>query len=83
MSIKISSKRTVLPSTRLSAPKNAAVRGRSGAGKAPNNKTPLQELLNSISESWSRIPREERDRIPTDGAMNIDHYLYGIPKVSE
>jgi antitoxin component of MazEF toxin-antitoxin module len=36
---------------------------------------------------WERIaaltaamPQEELERVPTDGAAQIDHYLYGHPK---
>ena len=36
-----------------------------------------------MDERWSRIPESERARIPVDGAKNLDHYLYGAPKVSE
>lgn len=42
----------------------------------PQKRTPWQiwrEHLKDISE-------EELDRIPTDGSVNLDHYLYGAPK---
>ena len=36
---------------------------------------------------WERIaalsadaPKEELDKVPTDGAAQLDHYLYGHPK---
>ena len=36
---------------------------------------------------WERIaaltadaPQEELDKLPTDGAAQLDHYLYGYPK---
>ena len=39
---------------------------------------------------WERIlaltadaPPEELAKVPTDGAAQIDHYLYGTPKTSE
>ena len=39
---------------------------------------------------WERIaaraaatPQEEVDRLPPDGAAQIDHYLYGHPKQPE
>jgi Arc/MetJ-type ribon-helix-helix transcriptional regulator len=41
----------------------------------------------SISEIFIRlaqqIPPEEWSRVPTDLSINLDHYLYGSPKVSE
>src|SRR3990172_6283683 len=33
-----------------------------------------------IVDSSKRIPRRELERQPRDGAANIDHYLYGVPK---
>jgi hypothetical protein len=29
------------------------------------------------------IPQEELDRLPADFAKNLDHYLYGSPKIEE
>jgi hypothetical protein len=83
MSTKISSKRKIPPANRRTAAKHGATNGLNGSIQGLKSRTPLQELLDSITESWSRIPQEERDRIPADGAMNIDHYLYGTPKVTE
>jgi Arc/MetJ-type ribon-helix-helix transcriptional regulator len=41
----------------------------------------------SISEIFVRlgqqVPMEEWAKIPTDFSKNLDHYLYGAPKVSE
>ena len=44
-------------------------------------------LAPSAPPFWERIaalsadaPPEELDRLPTDGAAQIDHYLYGHPK---
>ena len=28
----------------------------------------------------ARLPADEVARMPTDGAENLDHYVYGIPK---
>ena len=85
MATKISSKRSAAAprAARRVTAKNGVVNRRNAAGETRKIRTPLQELLDSIAESWSRIPQEERDRIPADGAMNVDHYLYGAPKVSE
>jgi hypothetical protein len=33
-----------------------------------------------VVELGESIPKEEWDRVPTDGAQNLDHYLYGHPK---
>jgi hypothetical protein len=38
---------------------------------------PIWEEIREISE---RVPAEEWDRLPTDGSVQHDHYLYGTPK---
>ncbi len=49
--------------------------------------TPTTKGEESISEIFLRlgkqVPDEEWSKIPTDFSKNIDHYLYGAPKVSE
>ena len=47
----------------------------------------LAEPLSSIKPIWEEIleltadvPDEEFERLPTDGAEQHDHYLYGTPK---
>jgi antitoxin component of MazEF toxin-antitoxin module len=36
-----------------------------------------------IAARASEIPPEELDKLPPDGAAQIDHYLYGHPKRAE
>jgi hypothetical protein len=31
-------------------------------------------------EAGMALPAEERARIPRDGSVNLDHYVYGLPK---
>jgi hypothetical protein len=38
---------------------------------------PLWQQLIELSEE---VPAEEWDKVPTDLAENLDHYLYGSPK---
>ena len=38
---------------------------------------PLWEIAEEIS---AQIPAEEWEKLPTDGAEQHDHYLYGSPK---
>lgn len=33
-----------------------------------------------IRELWSDMPDDVRAKLPTDGADQIDHYVYGVPK---
>jgi len=40
---------------------------------------PIWESFTTFAQS---IPPEVLDRLPTDGAANHDHYLYGSPKQS-
>lgn len=41
------------------------------------NARPIWEIAKEIGES---IPLEEWEKIPSDGSVNHDHYLYGAPK---
>jgi antitoxin component of MazEF toxin-antitoxin module len=36
-----------------------------------------------IAARAAEIPSEELDKLPPDGAAQIDHYLYGHPKLPE
>ena len=43
-----------------------------------------KNLFETMLEGMERdIPAEEWDKLPTDGAENHDHYLYGAPKKNE
>jgi hypothetical protein len=42
-----------------------------------DRKRPIWEV---IAERVEAIPEEELDKIPHDGAVNHDHYLYGAAK---
>ncbi len=33
-----------------------------------------------IREIWSDMPEDARAKLPADGASQIDHYVYGLPK---
>lgn len=39
---------------------------------------PIEEV---VAEIVAKIPEEELDKLPTDFAKNLDHYLYGAEKV--
>ena len=41
------------------------------------DKRPFWERMAEIS---SEIPEEEWAKLPSDGSVNHDHYLYGAPK---
>ena len=44
------------------------------------DRRPIWEVVKEITDS---IPEEEWEKLPKDGAMNHDHYLYGTPKIKE
>jgi phage terminase Nu1 subunit (DNA packaging protein) len=39
-----------------------------------------QPISQAIREIWSDMPVEVRTKLPRDGASEIDHYIYGLPK---
>jgi len=39
-----------------------------------------KSLLEKIQERVSKLSDETLERLPIDGAENLDHYLYGSPK---
>ncbi len=41
----------------------------------------ILDLLNRVKEIQAQVPTEEWDKLPHDGSINHDHYLYGSPKV--
>jgi hypothetical protein len=41
------------------------------------------DLLKDIEVMQSQVPEAEWDKVPHDGSINHDHYLYGAPKVDE
>jgi hypothetical protein len=39
-----------------------------------------KSLVEKIREIWSDVPPEAWASMPTDGASEHDHYIYGLPK---
>jgi len=37
-------------------------------------------IWEQFAEAFENVPDEELDRLPTDLAANVDHYVYGLPK---
>lgn len=37
-------------------------------------------IFEEIEKIVSEVPPEAWDEVPTDGSINVDHYLYGAPK---
>src|SRR5688572_952787 len=42
--------------------------------------TSRKPIWAKIREAFDRVPQEEMEGLPTDGAANVDHYAYGLPK---
>jgi hypothetical protein len=42
-----------------------------------------RSVSQSIREIWSDMPADVRAKLPHDGASQIDHYVYGLPKRDE
>jgi hypothetical protein len=40
-------------------------------------KRPLSERIRGL---WSDMPCDVRAKLPPDGASQVDHYVYGLPK---
>jgi hypothetical protein len=41
----------------------------------------ILDLLERVKEIQAQVPTEEWDKLPHDGSINHDHYLYGSPQV--
>ena len=42
-----------------------------------NRKKTIWEVAQDIN---AKLPQDTWDSVPTDGSINLDHYLYGAPK---
>jgi hypothetical protein len=47
----------------------------------PKNKS-TESLWEMAARLRAQVPPEEWDKLPTDLAKNVDHYLYGAKKIS-
>jgi hypothetical protein len=53
----------------------------SGVSAEPNgtsqDRRPIWEIVEEVNAG---LPADTWDSVPTDGSINLDHYLYGAPK---
>jgi hypothetical protein len=42
--------------------------------------TEHQTIWDMVKEFAEEVPKEAWDELPTDGSINVDHYLYGHKK---
>jgi hypothetical protein len=45
-----------------------------------HNLAGAQPISARIRQIWSDMPEDVRAKLPKDGASQIDHYVYGLPK---
>ena len=48
--------------------------------EAPATGAPKRRISQRIAEIMADVPAEEFARLPKDGARQVDHYVYGLPK---
>jgi len=39
-----------------------------------------RRISSTIRQIWKDVPDEVRAKLPPDGASQVDHYVYGLPK---
>ena len=49
-------------------------------GPVTSTAAPRAPISDVILDIWSDLTPEELAMLPTDGASQIDHYVYGLPK---
>lgn len=50
------------------------------ADQSPSATRPRRHISEVIRENMSRVPAEMMATMPSDGASEHDHYIYGLPK---
>ena len=58
-------------------PKATKPKGTPKPKRTPKRVPSIAERIIALGE---QIPEEELANFPTDGAKNLDHYIYGSPK---
>ncbi len=58
----------------------ACDRDQQTAASSDRDERPIWE---AITEIMKDVPDEVFDRLPIDGASQVDHYIYGLPKRDE
>ena len=48
--------------------------------KPKRKKRKLYAWEKAMDAAFAKVPKEEWAKLPTDGSINHDHYLYGAPK---
>lgn len=48
--------------------------------ESSENSPKRQTIWAKVKDIIEEIPQQEWAELPTDGSINVDHYLYGSPK---
>ena len=59
---------------------NLRARHAKGAQVNDQKKETPKPIWQQFAEAFDDIPDEELETLPIDGAANVDHYVYGLPK---
>jgi hypothetical protein len=54
--------------------------GEGSTGRAEPTTRKTRRISERIAESMSDVPAGEFAKLPKDGARQVDHYVYGLPK---
>jgi hypothetical protein len=57
--------------------------GEQGAARYPEFDPTARPFWEEVLEIGASVPMEEWEKVPRDLSKNLDHYLYGHPKVEE
>lgn len=51
------------------------------AERKPAGEKPVRRsVAQSLRDIWSDMPADVQAKLPRDGASQVDHYIYGLPK---
>ena len=71
---------TALEKLRALAPEQQQLVLKFIEGLAPQTAPRRLTIWDQVKDIIEAVPPEAWDELPTDGAANVDHYLYGAPK---
>lgn len=59
---------------------NGAPQGRDEGHAAPPPQEVAKPIWEQICDAFANVPDDELAALPEDGAAQVDHYVYGLPK---
>ena len=61
-------------------PVNGDPHGRDKATATPQSPEASKPIWEQICDAFANVPDDELASLPEDGAAQVDHYVYGLPK---